>query len=313
MSRVRETLAYIALVIGIESGRLLVRLMPRKLLLGLFEACAYLTYRLFGRYRERSVRNVETAFGAHPPGGSAAIVRGSLRNFFRAFAELALALAGGVEWVRREIPARGLEHLEAALAKNKGVIVLSAHLGNFLLLGSRLTAAGYPVYTLINQRRGGKLSELRKRYRVGIGQRTIHAYPRDEAFREVVHVLRENESVVVIADEFRSRSGIEVPFFGRPVVARRGPATLALRTGAAVVPASLVRRVDGGLELAVEPEIDFARTGKIKSDVVDATLKITQWLEKTVRAHPDQWNWMPLRWLETEEKNSINRQEEETR
>src|ERR1051326_396027 len=85
MSRVRATLAYIALLIGIWSGRLLVRLTPRRLLLGLFQGLGDLAYRLFRGYRERSARNVEAALGKQLAGGSAAVVRGSPGGFFCRF------------------------------------------------------------------------------------------------------------------------------------------------------------------------------------------------------------------------------------
>lgn len=310
MRPVLETFAYAAARGSFAVGKVAAKTLPRAAILGFFQAVAAAGFYTFNGFRRRSTRNLALAFGDKMSGAEiAAIVRGSLRNFFRAFAELGFAVDGGLEPIRRDIPARGLEHLEAALAKKRGVIVISAHFGNFLLLGSRLAAEGYAVYTMINQPRGDKIAELRKGYREKIGQRTIHAYPRDEAFKEVVQVLRRNEIAIVIADEFRSRSGVEVPFFGRTVVARRGPATLALRTRAAVVPASLLRRPDGGLELVVEPELEFAHTGKIKSDVVADTLRMTEWLEKTVRAHPDQWNWMPLRWREDREQSETTEED----
>src|SRR5689334_4975239 len=256
MRPVRETLAYAAARGSFAVGKVAVKTLPRGAILALFQAVADAGFYTFKDFRRRSTRNLAAAFGDHLTGAEiASIVRGSIRNFFRAFAELGLAVEDGLERIRADIPARGLEHLEAALAKNRGIIVLSAHFGNFLLLGSRLAAEGYAVYTMVNQPRGDRLAELRKRYREKIGQKTIHAYPRDEAFKEVVQVLRRNEMAIVIADEFRSGSGVEVPFFGRTVIARRGPATLALRTGAAVVPAYLLRRPGGGLELVVEPEL----------------------------------------------------------
>ena len=299
MSRVRATLAFIALLTGIWSGRLLVRLTPRRFLLRLFEALADLTYRLFRGYRERSARNVETALAKLRPGGSAAVVRGSLRSFFRSFAELGLAVESDLPAIRAEIPAAGLEHLHAALGKKQGVIVLSAHLGNFLMLGTRLAAEGLRVHVLINHPRGGPVGDLADRYREKVGQRTIHSRPRKEAFRELAEVLRQNGVAVVIADEFRAGSGVEVSFFGRTVIARRGPATLALRTGAVVVPAALLHGEDGRLRLEVEPEIDLCRTGDVKADVAENTRRMTRWLEKTVAAHPDQWNWVGVRWQET--------------
>jgi len=237
------------------------------------------------------------------PAAADGIARESLRNFFRSFAEAGLSVDTGLKRLREEIPAEGVEHLKAALAKNKGVIVLSAHFGNFLLLGTRLAAEGLPVYTLINHPRGGKIGDLADKYRLKVGQRTIHSHPRKDAFRELTAVLKENSVAVVIADEFRSGSGVRAPFFGRFVTARRGPATLALRTGAAVVPACRLGEKSGALRLVVEPEIELRRSGDVKGDVVENTMRMTRWLEKTVAAHPEQWNWMTIQWQEPDQAN----------
>jgi KDO2-lipid IV(A) lauroyltransferase len=297
MHGILETLAYLAVQIGVAAGRIAVRILPRSFLVALFSALADAGFHLFHGFRERSVKNLTLAFDGRLDARQVAdVVRGSVRNFLRDFLELGFAVESTPERIQAEIPVCGLEHLSAASAKGNGVIVLTAHLGNFLLLGTRLAAEGYSVNVLINQPRSGKIPELRKRFRDKLGQKTIHAQPRDEAFRALAQVLRRNEIAIIIADEFRSGSGIHVPFFGRTVIARRGPATLALRTGAAVVPAYLIRDPSGDLRLVIEPELEFLRSGKIKMDVVENTRKITAWLEKTVRAYPDQWNWMTVHW-----------------
>jgi KDO2-lipid IV(A) lauroyltransferase len=135
-------------------------------------------------------------------------------------------------------------------------------------------------------------------YRLKVHQRTIHARPRREALRELSQVLRRNELAVVIADEYRRNTGVHVPFFGRTVLARRGPATLALRTGAAVVPVYLVRDKQQILKMIIEPELDLIRTERDKAAIRENTLRMTQWLERTVRAYPEQWNWMNIQWQE---------------
>ncbi len=91
---------------------------------------------------------------------------------------------------------------------------------------------------------------------------------------------------------------MECRFFGGIVSARRGPATLALRTGAAIVPAFVVRRADDGLKLIIEPELELTRAGKSKDEVRESTLLMTRWLERTVKAYPDQWNWTNIEWQE---------------
>jgi KDO2-lipid IV(A) lauroyltransferase len=300
MHRIVETLTYVALQIGVAAERVAIRVLPRRWLLALFKGIADVGFHLIRGFRERSTRNLKHALGSRLNDREISeIVRGSLRNFFRSFIELGLAVESGLEPIRAEIPVSGLEHLKAALAKGRGVIALSAHLGNFLLVGTRLAAEGRPINVLINQARNKKIAELRSRYRTRIGQRTIPARPRKEAFRKLVQVLRQNEIAIMIADEFRSGSGIYVPFFGRTVIARRGPATLAIRTGAAVVPACLVRNGAGELRLVIEPELELSRTGETKMDVVENALRMTQWLEKTVRSYPDQWNWMNIHWQKT--------------
>ena len=114
---------------------------------------------------------------------------------------------------------------------------------------------------------------------------------------------------MIIADEYRQGKGVQVPLFGRTVIARRGPATLALRTGAAVIPACLIRQPDDTLKLIIEPELELDRSGKSKAEVQENTLRMTQWLEQTIGKYPDQWNWMNIRaWWRMPTDESVARQ-----
>jgi KDO2-lipid IV(A) lauroyltransferase len=303
MRSLLETIAYTATRLGLRLGCLAVRVLPRHAILALADFLASLGYRLFRGFRRRSLSNLGFALGGRF--GSAAAqqtARRSLRNFFRACIEIGITLESSEESVRRDIDLAGKEHLDAALAKGKGVIVLSAHLGNFFLLGTRLALEGYPVYVLVNQPRKGHFAKLMDEYRSQVKQRTIHARPRRDALRELGQVLRRNELAVVIADEYRRSEGIQVPLFGGKVLARRGPATLASRTGSAIVPACVVRQPDDTLKLIIEPELELVRPGKAKADIRENTMRITEWLERRVREHPDQWNWMNIRWWEVPEK-----------
>jgi KDO2-lipid IV(A) lauroyltransferase len=272
-------------------------MVPRHWLFLLSDALAKLSFAFFRGFRVRSIANVSAAFAERvDSAGAQAVARRSLRNFFRAFVEMLIALETSDDALRLEIPISGREHLDAALAKGNGAIVLSAHLGNFFLLGTRLAIEGYSTHVLVNQPRGGQFAKLMDDYRLQIRQRTIHARPRPEALGELNRVLRQNELAVIIADEYRRGNGIRVPLFGRTVSARRGPATLGLRTGAAIVPACMVRQRDDSLRLVIEPELELVHSGKSKAEVRENTLRMTQWVERTVETYPDQWNWMNVRW-----------------
>ncbi len=293
-----ERLAYWTTRIGMRLAILAVQVFPRSAIYFVTDKIAALAFYCFHGFRTRSMKNLSLALGdASSEVHLRQIAQNSLRNFFRAFAELPITLAARTNELRSMVSVVGVEHLNSALAKGNGVIVISAHLGNFFLLGTRLALSGYPIHVLVNQPRDGRFAQLMDEYRFQVLQTTIHARPRREALRQLAQVLRRNEVAIVIADEYRKTgNGIRVPFFGRAILARRGPVTLALRTGAAVVPAYVIRSDDNKLQLVLEPELDLIRAERSKKQITQNTARLTEWLEKTVRCYPDQWNWMNIDW-----------------
>lgn len=301
-----ESAAHFGAWVGFNAGCLAVRIFPRQWLYRLSDTLADFGFYFFRGFRTRSIRNVSLALGEKFTAAQVAeIVRKSLRNFFRDFVEIVVALTVPPEKLRAGIPIEGRENLDAALSKGNGVIVLGAHLGNFFLVGTRLAMEGYPTWVLINQPRNPQFAKFMDDYRLKVRQKTIHARPRREALRKLNQVLRGNGLAIVIADEYRRNNGVHTPFFGHTVLARRGPATLALRTGAAVVPVYLIHDKSQGLKMIVEPELDLIRTDKDKPAIRENTLRMTQWLERTVRAYPEQWNWMNIHWQEDQDKAAV--------
>jgi Kdo2-lipid IVA lauroyltransferase/acyltransferase len=294
---------------GFAVGCFAIRVLPHHWLFRLADGLASLAYLLFKGFRSRSRKNIAAAFDEKLSGTAVEnIARRSLRNFFRDCVEIGIVLESSDEEVRAQVSIIGKEYLNTALEKGSGVVVLSAHLGNFFLLGTRLAVDGYPVFVLVNQPSDGQFAELMDRYRLKVKQRTIHARPRRAALKQLNEILRRNEIAIVIADEYRRGNGIPVPLFGHTVLARRGPATLALRTGAAVVPACLVRQADDSLQLVIEPELEFDRSGTTKAQVTENTVRLTRWLESTVRRYPDQWNWMNIHWWQNTNTETLQRQ-----
>ena len=302
----RESAAHLGVWVGFNAGCLVARIVPRRWLYRVSDALADIGFSLFRGFRTRSISNVGFAFGEKLNGTEVEeIVRKSLKNFFRDFVEIAITLVTPAKELRSEIPIEGRKNLDLALAKGKGIIALGAHLGNFFLVGTRLATEGYATWVLINQPRNRRFAKFMDDYRLKVRQNTIHARPRREALRELHQVLRGNELAVVIADEYRTNDGVQVPFFAGTVLARRGPATLALRTAAAVVPVYLIHDKNHGLKLIVEPELDLIRTDKNKTAIRENTIRMTQWLERTVRAYPEQWNWMNIHWQENSESTPV--------
>ncbi|HKA34884.1 MAG TPA: lysophospholipid acyltransferase family protein [Candidatus Binatia bacterium] len=282
--------------VGEYSLRAFVNVLPRLpagMLSGLTAAATGATFGMLWRYRSRMEMNIALAMGSELPSHSEriAVIRRAWRNFAQCILETTRLMHSPKERIVAAVAIDGEEHLKRALAKNKGVIALSAHLGNFTILGPRLAAAGYAFTALIKQPRDRRFADLMDGYRARVGVGTISAKPRREAARGILKALRSNRIVLLISDEFKS-GGVPVEFFGVQSLAPRGPATLALRTGAAIVPMYVTRDAVDRLTLHIDPEIALIATGDMEADVAANTLVFTRHLETMIRRYPDQWNWL---------------------
>ena len=156
------------------------------------------------------------------------------------------------------------------------------------MIAPRRAAAGYPVSILVKHPPVQRLARLIDGYRAKAGIKTISAKPRRQAARQILGALRRNEVVIVLPDVFKSGK-TNTQFLGSAVYVRRGPVTLALRAGAAVIPMCVTRDAEDRLTLRVSPEIDLVKTGDLQEDVAANLALVTRHLEDMVRRYPDQW------------------------
>lgn len=267
--------------------------MPSRLVSLFTSAIARASFLMLWKYRLRMEQNLALALADELPSSEQrqAVIRQAWRNFAQGILETLTLMHAPKEKILAAVGLEGEEHLKRALAKGKGVIALSAHLGNFTLIGVRLAAAGYPFTALVKQPSDPRFARLMDDYRLKAGVKTISAKPRREAVRGILKALRAKSVMLVIADEFKS-GGVPVEFFGLRSPAPRGPATLALRTGAATVPMYMVRDSNDRLTLYIEPEIELSRSEGLEDDVAANTVLFTRVIEAMIRRHPDQWNWL---------------------
>jgi KDO2-lipid IV(A) lauroyltransferase len=209
---------------------------------------AWLAFQVMRGYRERMEKNITAALGDEFPSVAARkkMVWQAWRNFARTVLDTTLLMHLSKEKIIATVALEGEDHLRRALEKGKGVLALSAHLGCFTMIGARLAASGYPFSVVVKQPAHKRFAQLTDDYRSQVGIHTISAKPRREAVRGILKALRNNRIVLVIADEFKSGDQL-VDFFGMKMPAPRGPATLALRTGAMTLPMFATRQPDAAL------------------------------------------------------------------
>lgn len=268
---------------------------PRRIRLALTSFLARLAFVVLWRFRRRMEQNVSLAFGRECPDKTEQkrLVWRAWLNFARGVLDTADAMYFSRERILATVALEGEEHIRRALQQGRGVLALSAHLGGFTMIGPRLAAGGFPFSVVVKQPGDERFARLIDGYRAQIGVHTISAKPRREAVRGILKALRENRIVLVIADEFKSGDVI-VDFLGLKAPAPRGPATLALRTGAVTLPMFAVRQPDGSLTLSVGEPIAPMQCEDLEKSVVSTTALYTRHLETMIRRHPDQWNWLGL-------------------
>lgn len=187
----------------------------------------------------------------------------------------------------------GREHLEKAIQKGKGVLVLTAHLGNWELLAAWLSEK-YTTTAVAQKLYDERFDELITEMRTNILK--VQMIKRGMALRAILEALRKNAIVIALVDQDTGKDGVFVPFFKKAAWTQSGSARIAQKTGAALVPAFMVRGEDGRFEVHVEREIEIPKTGDIEKDVLETVRQYTEVMEKYVSAYPDQWMWMHERW-----------------
>jgi KDO2-lipid IV(A) lauroyltransferase len=174
------------------------------------------------------------------------------------------------------------ERLEAAYRRGRGVVLVTAHLGNWELGGAVLCALGYPVNAAVAPVRFPRLERLLRRQRERRGVRVVQI---GRSARELLRRLKAGECAALLADRDFSREHQSSEFFGRTVHLPRGPAWLAHRAGAPVVPVFLLRQEDDTYLLRVHEPIDPETAGGING----INERIRDVLQNEIATYPQQW------------------------
>jgi len=188
----------------------------------------------------------------------------------------------------------GLEILEQAHAKGKGVILATAHSGFFEMANGTLALLGFPVWSVIRTVDNQGLDQMADDCRTATGLKVIK---RERSAMEIIKRLREGGVVTVAVDQNAGFNNIFVPFFGKLCATVVTPAVASLRTGSAVIPFfSFHDKATGAYTAKFWPEITIQPTGERSADIRLITMKINEALEEAIRHAPEQWLWFHKRW-----------------
>ena len=188
----------------------------------------------------------------------------------------------------------GFEHLERALKAGRGVVMAVPHVGGWDFGGAWLAQRGFPPTVVAEALEPPELLQWFIEVREALGMEVIVLGP--NAAAAVVEALDANKVVCLLADRDISGDGVKVTFFGEETTMPAGPAVLALRTGAVLMPSVIYFRPGGRHHVVFEPPMIVEGTGRLRDDVGRVTQALAERFEALIRAEPEQWHFMQPNW-----------------
>jgi KDO2-lipid IV(A) lauroyltransferase len=262
-----------ALAIGRGLGRLAPRLSPRH----------------FRRVR----RDIELAFGAEM---SAREIMQTARRFYLRLGESLVEFLRlpylTVEEIGRGSILEGTEHLDAVLARGKGAILFTGHLGNWEMMAAVVGLTSYRITAIIRPQADDAITTLFNRIREAHGLKVV---PMTDV-RTCLRVLKRNECLGIVGDVNANIPGAFVQFLGRPAATYTGAAYLAAATGAEILPIFDERLPDLRHHIRIGAPIPLARTGDTPRDLLVNTMRVQYVLQREIRRRPQDWFWLLNRW-----------------
>ena len=296
LKQIRKNSAYFAGWFGLTTCSLITKALPAAWVYGFAKNLAKAGYLCAGKQRRIALESLGIAFGKTK---SDEEIREIARRCFTLMAKSAVELMFLLDkpaLLKRCVKMQGEKYLQDALAKGNGVILVSAHFGNFPLLLARLSLEGYKTSGIMRHMKDRRVEKifLDKRNRFNV--KTIYSQPRNACVDETIRTLRRNELVFIPIDQNFGTAGVYVNFFGQKAATATGPVVLAQRTKAVILPCFIIRQKDDSHILIFEPPMELSQRNTPAETIKVNIQKLTDIIEAYIRRYPAEWGWIHKRW-----------------
>lgn len=288
--RARRLLRY-ALIRAVLAG---LQVLPLEVASWLGGAVGRLAFVLVRGERAKALASLARAFPQKSQAERVDLARACFHHLGQLAGELALATkldarrATVIDW-----PAEDRACMDRALARGKGVVFVTAHVGNWELLARHVALEGYPAVAIGKETSDPRTTALIERFRHA-GKLRVIWRGRDGAAKDMLRALRSNSILGLLIDQDTKVQSVWVPFFGHLAKTPRAAADLALRTGASPVLGFAVRV--GPCRYRVSMRDVALPHSEGEAAVTELTAALTKGIEDAIRQHPEQWVWMHERW-----------------
>jgi len=296
IKKIRKNISRFLGWLGLIISSLIVKLLPKRYLYSFANGISSLAYQFATKQRNIAFDSLTVAFGSSKSKKEIELIVKECFSFMAKSAVELMFLMDKPEVLKKRVSLMGKENLDAALKKGNGVILVSAHFGNFPLLLGRLAIEGYKAAGIMRPMRDSRVEKIFLKKRDKFGVKTIYSQPRNTCVASTIQSLRNNELVFIPIDQNFGTAGVFVNFFGKQAATATGPVVLAQRTKAALLPCFIIRQQDDTHKIIFEPEIKIEVTADPHETVLINIQRLTDIIESYIRKYPAEWGWIHRRW-----------------
>lgn len=281
--------AYLILSIGVVTNNL-----PHSLRVNIGKLLGRLFIMLDRKRKQITYNNILKAFPNKKHFEIEIILKESYYNLGITLVELLYIKKLNNEELQNYIEYENIELINELLKKDKGLLLLSGHYGNWEYLAySAGVFSGKPLNVIVKSQKNKKLNRILNSYREKSGNKLI---PMNKAALEIVRIIKNKGMVALLADQAASKTkDIFVDFFGRPAITYEAPAKLALKFDIPIIMGFAERQNNNKYKVKLF-EINFEDIKNKDNEVELLTKKHVELLEEQIRKNPNQWAWQHNRW-----------------
>lgn len=280
-----------------------VAVLPHKIALKVGEILGLSVFYIWGSRRKIAIGNIEKAMGkslqplaiSNQP-LAVSIARETFKNLGRSFVEVIKIYYGLGKSVIDNVEVRGVENYLKAKSKNKGVIFIAGHCGNWELMALAFGAKVDNVSVVARMQNNPYLNRLVEDVRAKYGNNVIY---KKGALKGMLYELKKNRGIGILMDQAVLKDeGYVIDFLGRPAWTTKMPALMARKTGAAVTPIFINRNGDKHV-INIYPEVALSTGEDTEKAIIEDTKRFSEFIENYIKEHPTEWLWIHKRWKRT--------------
>lgn len=292
----KKRLIDLTTLLGLRLLLIIAVIFPYKMFIMAGARLGRIGFRLLKKQRDKTLAHLRLAFGDEKDEKEIRETALScFQNLGMGLFELLSIRWRGLNNIQNFITIEGEGHLKEALSQGKGLILITAHLGNWELCGMLLARMGYQLSAIAAPMHNERLGDIAKAYRSRFNIDTITRGERSSA-RKIIRLLRGNRILALLLDQDIEGDGVYVDFFGKKAYTPSGVTSLAIRLNIPVLMIFIVREDGYRHKIIIDRPDGLRKSGDIRSDILFNTALLTKIIESYIRAYAGQWVWMHNRW-----------------